>query len=330
MSLLSVSDLYVSYRIQSGDVPAVRGVSFDIDKGEVLGLAGESGCGKSTIAGAIMRLLPDSTKVTGQVMLNGDDVLLMKPGKLRAVRWTEASVIFQGAMHALNPVQRIGDQIAEAITGHNQADEKQAMVRVGGLLEQVGLPPRRIKDYPHELSGGQKQRVMIAMALACNPSLVIADEPTTALDVMVQAQVLKLLKELQRELGLAMLFITHDLSVLAEVSDRLAIMYAGRIVEEGPASPVFTDPKHPYTHALAGAFPAIGDEQYRMKPSGLGGDPPDPQNIPSGCSFHPRCPLAFDECRTTDPSLYDAGPGRQAACLLVRQPAAVGEVSDGE
>jgi peptide/nickel transport system ATP-binding protein len=330
MSLLSVNDLYVSYRIQSGDVPAVRGVNFDIDKGEVLGLAGESGCGKSTIAAAIMRLLPESTKVTGQVMLNDEDILLMKPGKLRAVRWTEASVIFQGAMHALNPVQRIGDQIAEAILVHNQADEKEAMVRVGGLLEQVGLPPRRIKDYPHELSGGQKQRVMIAMALACNPSLVIADEPTTALDVMVQAQVLKLLKTLQADLGLAMLFITHDLSVLAEVSDRLAIMYAGRIVEEGPATPVFTDPKHPYTRALAGAFPAIGDQQYRMKPSGLGGDPPDPQNIPSGCSFHPRCPLAFDECQTTDPSLYDAGPERQAACLLVRQPAAVGEVSDGE
>jgi peptide/nickel transport system ATP-binding protein len=277
-----------------------------------------------------MRLLPESTKVTGEVMLNGENILLMKPGKLRAVRWTEASVIFQGAMHALNPVQRIGDQIAEAIIVHNQADEKQAMVRVGGLLEQVGLPPRRIKDYPHELSGGQKQRVMIAMALACNPSLVIADEPTTALDVMVQAQVLKLLKTLQADLGLAMLFITHDLSVLAEVSDRLAIMYAGRIVEEGPATPVFTDPKHPDTRALAGSFPAIGDDQYRMKPSGLGGDPPDPQNIPSGCSFHPRCPLAFEECQTTDPSLYDAGPGRQAACLLVRQPAAVGEVSDGD
>jgi peptide/nickel transport system ATP-binding protein len=277
-----------------------------------------------------MRLLPEGTQVTGEVMLNGENVLLMKPGKLRAVRWTEASVIFQGAMHALNPVQRIGDQIAEAIIVHNQAEEKQAMVRVGGLLEQVGLPPRRIKDYPHELSGGQKQRVMIAMALACSPSLVIADEPTTALDVMVQAQVLKLLKTLQADLGLAMLFITHDLSVLAEVSDRLAIMYAGRIVEEGPAAPVFTDPKHPYTRALAGSFPAIGDDQYRMKPSGLGGDPPDPQNIPSGCSFHPRCPLAFEECQTTDPSLYDAGPGRQAACLLVRQPAAVGEVSDGE
>jgi peptide/nickel transport system ATP-binding protein len=327
MSLLSVKDLHVAYRIQSGDVPAVRGVNFEIDKGEVLGLAGESGCGKSTIAGAILRLLPEGTNVTGEVMLSGENVLEMKPGKLRAVRWTEASVIFQGAMHALNPVQRIGDQIAEAILVHNQADEKEAMVRVGGLLEQVGLPPRRIKDYPHELSGGQKQRVMIAMALACNPSLVIADEPTTALDVMVQAQVLKLLKSLQADLGLAMLFITHDLSVLAEVSDRLAIMYAGRIVEEGPAAPVFTDPKHPYTRALAGSFPAIGDVTYRMKPSGLGGDPPDPQNIPSGCSFHPRCPLAFDECPTIDPTLYDAGPGRRAACLLVRERAAAAGVS---
>ena len=327
MSLLSVHDLHVSYKLQSGDVPAVRGVDFQIDKGEVLGLAGESGCGKSTIAAAILRLLPEGTKVSGEVLLNGENVLDMKPGRLRAVRWTEASVIFQGAMHALNPVQQIGEQIAEAILVHQQAGEKEAMVRVGGLLEQVGLPPRRIKDYPHELSGGQKQRVMIAMALACNPSLVIADEPTTALDVMVQAQVLKLLKELQRDLGLAMLFITHDLSVLAEVSDRLAIMYAGRIVEQGPATPVFTHPRHPYTAALASAFPAIGDAAYRMHPSGLGGDPPDPQNIPSGCSFHPRCPLVFDECPTIDPSLYEAGPGRQAACLLVRQPAESAEVA---
>jgi peptide/nickel transport system ATP-binding protein len=326
MSLLSVNDLHVAYRLRSGDVPAVRGVDFDIDKGEVLGLAGESGCGKSTIAAAILRLLPQGTKVTGQVLLNGENVMEMRPGRLRAVRWTEASVVFQGAMHALNPVRRIGEQIAEAILVHQQAGEKQAMVRVGSLLEQVGLPPRRIRDYPHELSGGQKQRVMIAMALACSPSLIIADEPTTALDVMVQAQVLKLLKELQRDLGLAMLFITHDLSVLAEVSDRLAIMYAGRIVEEGPAGPVFTDPRHPYTRALAGAFPAIGDDTYRMKPSGLGGDPPDPQNIPTGCSFHPRCPLAFDECPTVDPTLYEAGPGRRAACLLIRQPAAATEV----
>jgi peptide/nickel transport system ATP-binding protein len=220
-------------------------------------------------------------------------------------------------MHALNPVQRVGDQIAEAIVIHGQAGQREALMRVGGLLEQVGLPPRRIRDYPHELSGGQKQRVMIAMALACSPSLIIADEPTTALDVMVQAQVLKLLKSLQRELGLAMLFITHDLSVLVEVSDRLAIMYAGKIVEEGTAREVFETPKHPYSNALAAAFPTIGDDRFRHKPSGLGGDPPDPAAIPSGCSFHPRCPVAFEPCPTTVPELYAAGAGRRAACLLV-------------
>jgi peptide/nickel transport system ATP-binding protein len=225
--------------------------------------------------------------------------------------------VFQGAMHALNPVRRVGDQIAEAITTHQQASEREAMVRVGSLLEQVGLPPRRIHDYPHELSGGQKQRVMIAMALACSPSLIIADEPTTALDVMVQAQVLALLKSLQRELGLALLFITHDLSVLVEVSDRLAVMYAGKIVEDGPARSVFEDPKHPYTRALAAAFPEIGNERFRRQPSGLGGDPPDPQAIPSGCPFHPRCPLVFEPCSTHIPRLFDAGPGRRAACLLV-------------
>jgi peptide/nickel transport system ATP-binding protein len=220
-------------------------------------------------------------------------------------------------MHALNPVQRIGDQIAEAIVIHGQAAEREALMRVGALLEQVGLPPRRLRDYPHELSGGQKQRVMIAMALACSPSVIIADEPTTALDVMVQAQVLKLLRSLQRELGLAMLFITHDLSVLVEVSDRLAIMYAGKIVEEGGAREVFHSPKHPYSSALAAAFPAIGDMRFRHRPSGLGGDPPDPAAIPSGCSFHPRCPVAFDPCHTVVPELYPAGTGRRAACLLV-------------
>jgi peptide/nickel transport system ATP-binding protein len=319
MSLLSVRDLEITYTTQAGPVPAVRGVSLDIDKGEVLGLAGESGCGKSTIVNAVMRLLPARTKVTGEILLNGEDVLSMRPGRLRAVRWTQAAVVFQGAMHALNPVQRIGDQIAEAIVIHGQAGDREAMMRVGALLEQVGLPARRLKDYPHELSGGQKQRVMIAMALACSPNLVIADEPTTALDVMVQAQVLKLLNELQHELGLAMLFITHDLSVLVEVCDRLAIMYAGKIVEEGPAAEVFEDPAHPYTRALAGSFPAIGDARFRMAPSGLGGDPPQPEAIPSGCSFHPRCPLAFEDCPTIVPELAPAGIGRRAACLLVER-----------
>jgi peptide/nickel transport system ATP-binding protein len=174
-----------------------------------------------------------------------------------------------------------------------------------------------MSDFPHELSGGQKQRVMIAMALACSPSLIIADEPTTALDVMVQAQVLKLMKELQRDLGLSMIFITHDLSVLVETSDRLAIMYAGKIVEEGPANTVFHDPKHPYTEALAASFPEIGDTRFRGNPTGLGGDPPDPADVPTGCSFHPRCPKAFEDCSSIEPELYFAGEGRRAACLLV-------------
>jgi peptide/nickel transport system ATP-binding protein len=317
MSLLSVKDLYVTYTTQAGPVPAVRGIDIELAKGQVLGLAGESGCGKSTIAAALLRLLPPGTEVTGEVTLEGEDVLGMKPGRLRAIRWTEASIVFQGAMHALNPVRRIGEQITEPIIVHGQAGEREARVRAGELLEQVGMPARRLDDYPHELSGGQRQRIMIAMALACNPKFIIADEPTTALDVMVQAQVLRLLKELQRDLGLAMIFITHDLSVLVEVCDTLSIMYSGRIVEDGPANDVFRTPAHPYTRALAAAFPEIGDATFRMKPSGLPGDPPFPSDRPEGCSFHPRCPSVFDKCSEIDPHLYDVSAGRRAACLLV-------------
>jgi peptide/nickel transport system ATP-binding protein len=317
MTLLSTQDLTVTYQTQGGPVPAVRGVDLEIDRGEVLGLAGESGCGKSSIVGAILRLHPKTTQIGGTILLDGKSVLDLPPGKLRALRWTGASIVFQGAMHAMNPVQRIGAQIAEAITTHQQANEREAMVRAGDLLEQVGLPGRRIDDYPHELSGGQKQRVMIATALACSPSLVVADEPTTALDVMVQAQVLKLLTRLQRELGLAMLFITHDLSVLVEVADRLAIMYAGKIVEEGPAQSVFFQPEHPYTKSLAASFPQIGDPRFRRAPTGLGGDPPDPQHIPGGCPFHPRCPDVFKPCPDVVPSLFPVAEGRRAACLLV-------------
>jgi peptide/nickel transport system ATP-binding protein len=323
MSLLEVRDLSVAYRTREGPLPAVRGVSLELDRGQTLGLAGESGCGKSTMAGAVLRLLPAGTVTSGEVLLDGEDVLTMRPGRLRAVRWTEAAIVFQGAMHALNPVRRVETQIAEAIQLHAKVDDGAAARRVGELLEQVGLPARRARSYPHELSGGQRQRVMIAMALACSPSLLIADEPTTALDVMVQAQVLDLLAELRRELGLALLLITHDLSVLAGACERIAVMYAGRIVEQGPAAEVFAAAAHPYTGALAGAFPTIGDLRSRKLPRGLGGDPPDPRELPSGCEFHPRCPVALPLCPTTPVELWPAGPGRAAACILVGAPAEI-------
>jgi peptide/nickel transport system ATP-binding protein len=317
MSVLEVRALRVEYGTEEGPVPAVRGVDLGIEEGETLGLAGESGCGKSTIAHAVLRLLPPGSRVTGSVLLDGEDVLSMTYRRLRAVRWEEAAIVFQGAMHSLNPVRRVGSQIAESIRIHRpEMPDGEAAARVRDLVERVGLPPGRARDYPHELSGGQRQRIMIAMALACSPRLVIADEPTTALDVMVQAQVLTLLKALQREFGLALLFITHDLSVLAEVCDRIAVMYAGRIVEEGRAGQVFEEPAHPYTRALAGAFPRIGVPADRHTPAGLGGDPPDPQQIPPGCSFHPRCPARFAPCDEVDPPLLPAGEGRRAACLL--------------
>jgi peptide/nickel transport system ATP-binding protein len=307
--LLSVGELNVTYMSSRGPVPAVRDVSFELSAGETLGLAGESGSGKSTLSMALLRLVPAGTRVTGSVLLAGEDVLAMRPGRLRAVRWAKAAVVFQGAQHVLNPVRRVNQQIQEAIDTHRGTN------KVSDLLEQVGIPRWRRSAYPHELSGGQKQRVMIAMALACDPELLIADEPTTALDVMVQAQVLQLLADLQRDRGLAMIFITHDLSVLTTVADRLAVMYAGRLVETGPAKEMLRGAKHPYTKALAAAFPTIGDPSSRLAPSGLAGDPPDPMAVPGGCPFHPRCPIATQECASTTVELREISAEWEAACL---------------
>jgi peptide/nickel transport system ATP-binding protein len=319
--LLRMRDVSLTYRTEEGDVPAVRDVNLDLDRGEILGLAGESGCGKSTVASTILRLQPPTARVTGEVLFEGEDVLTMRWGDLRALRWAGASIVFQGALHSLNPVRRVGDQVAEPIHLHDpDISDKKVEARVGELLEQVGLPAARARAYPHQLSGGQKQRIMIAMALACRPRLIVADEPTTALDVMVQAQVLHVLSGLVHELGVGMLMISHDLSVLADLCDRIVVMYGGRVVEQGPSKLVFGEALHPYAAALSAAFPRVGDPAARFAPSGLPGDPPDPADLPPGCSFAPRCPRAIDECTRALPELRSFGADRQAACIRVEQP----------
>jgi peptide/nickel transport system ATP-binding protein len=318
VSLLELRDVHVTYASARGPVPAVRGVDLTVDAGESVGVAGESGCGKSTLAMSVLRLLPEGANVTGSILLNGEDVLDMRWGRLRAVRWSEAALVLQGAQHSLNPVQRVGTQIAEPIRLHDRATAKQASTRVGELLEMVGLPASRAAAFPHQLSGGQRQRVMIAMALACRPELIIADEPTTALDVMVQAQVLALVTQLVRDLGMGLLLISHDLGVLSTVCDRVDVMYAGRIVEDAAADSVFTRARHPYTHALSSAFPHIGDASGRYSPSGLPGDPPLPGMLPSGCPFHPRCDRALPECSADEPRVQRV-EGGHVACRHPRE-----------
>ncbi|MFE3497300.1 ABC transporter ATP-binding protein [Streptomyces sp. NPDC059175] len=318
-SLLQVRDLRVSYGEGASAVPAVRGVDLTLGAGQTLGIAGESGCGKSTLALALLRLLPPTARLSGEVLLDGEDVLAMRWGRLRAVRWAGASIVFQGAMHSLNAVHRVGEQIAEPLLVHGRATEGAATRRSVELLEQVGLPAGRAGAYPHELSGGQRQRVMIAMALACDPQLIVADEPTTALDVMIQAQILRLITELVTDQDIGLLMISHDLAVLAETCDRLAVMYAGRVVEEGPAQEVYDAAVHPYGRALSAAFPRIGDPSSRRSPRGLPGDPPDPLALPDGCAFRPRCPVALDACGPDEPLLREASAGRWAACVRVER-----------
>ena len=313
--LLEVKDLVIEYTTQSGTVHAVDGVSFNLDEGEALGLAGESGCGKTTTALALMRLLPYNGRiVSGSILFRGRDLVKVSDTRIRKIRWKDISIIFQGAMNSLNPVRNIGQQIAEPIVLHEGVEEQEAMRRVGELLELVGINRERMRDYPHEFSGGMRQRVMIAMALACNPKLVIADEPVTALDVMIQAQILELLERLRKELHLSMILISHDLSVMAETCEKVAIMYGGKMMEIGTTVDVFTDAKHPYTQGLVAAFPDIRGP--RTMPASIPGDVPSLINPPTGCVFHPRCKFAFDRCTTAEPALAEVTPGRQTACFL--------------
>jgi peptide/nickel transport system ATP-binding protein len=315
--LLEVSDLKVYYFTSRGVVKAVDNVGFSIRRGEILALAGESGCGKSTLGYALMRLVPPPGRiVSGSIKFNGVDVLGLSEEEFRKkIRWRGISMIFQGAMNSLNPVMKIGDQIAEIFRIHLDLPKQEGIKRARELLKMVGLDPEKVNAYPHELSGGMKQRVVIAMALALNPPLIIADEPTTALDVVVQAQILNLLKSLQREKGISMIVISHDLSLLAEIADSIAVMYAGKIVEYGSSDIVYKNPQHPYTLGLIDSIPRLSGEKTELK--GIPGEPPDLINPPPGCRFHPRCPFVMDICRKEEPPIVELKHGHRVACWLI-------------
>ena len=317
MALLEVRDLEVTFTTSGGDVRAVDGVSFDVESGEIVGLAGESGCGKTTTALAIPRLLPDSARIVARSMRLADiDLLAAGETEMERLRWRRVAVVFQGAMNALNPVQSIGDQVLEPIRLHEPEHAGGGGAGPGGASSwsRWGSPATRAGEYPHEFSGGMRQRAMIAMALACRPDLLIADEPVTALDVMVQAQILELLRRLRHDLGLAIILISHDLSVIAEVCDSLVVMYAGRVAERGPVEPVFAAAAHPYTRALIGAFPDIRGERRLI--DGIPGYPPDLRGPLVGCRFHDRCPIRVARCLTEEPELRAVASGHLAACHL--------------
>lgn len=305
-ALLTVENLTMHYMTRAGPVRAVDGVSFSVERGQSLGLVGESGCGKSSIATSLLKLLPDNAElVDGSVMLDGVDLVPLSELQMREYRWDRISMVFQAAMNSLDPVYRVGDQIIEALEAHYTYARQDSIERVRELYDLVGLNPAFMPRYPHEYSGGMKQRAVIAMALACEPDLVIADEPTTALDVIVQDRILREMKEVQAKLDMSMIYISHDMAVIAEVSDVVGVMYAGKIVEYGPTSTIFQSPIHPYTSALMSAFPSVKGEKREL--STLPGEPPDLINPPSGCRFHPRCPYATEECRVSEPPIVRRG-----------------------
>jgi peptide/nickel transport system ATP-binding protein len=316
-TLIEVRGLQVDY----GRVRAVDGVDLDIRAGEVVGLAGESGSGKSTVANAVMQILRPPARIAGgTIRFRGEDLTALDREALRRHRWRNVSMVFQSAMNALNPVMRVGDQFVDTMKAHEHVDKRHALERAGDLLETVGIDRRRLRAYPHELSGGMRQRVIIAMALALDPELLILDEPTTALDVVVQREILQQLEALKQKFGFAVLFITHDLSLLLEFADRIAIMYAGEIVESAAAERIYAEPQHPYTRGLMESFPPLTGPKTRLV--GIPGSPPDLASPPSGCRFHPRCPLhvadepLFRKQEEERPLLREIEPGHLVACHL--------------
>ncbi len=317
--LLSIRNLKTYFQTGRGIVKAIDGIDLDIERGETLALVGESGCGKSMTALSILRLVPDPGRIVGgEIRFEGQDLLRLPEPELRRIRGNRISMIFQEPMTSLNPVFRIGEQIAEALRLHRGMKRGEALTAAAELLTQVGIPEAgmRLADYPHQLSGGLRQRVMIAMALACDPALLIADEPTTALDVTIQAQIMDLLSDLQRERGMATLLISHDLGVVAESADRVAIMYAGLIVETATTGDIFGEPLHPYTRGLLDCIPKLGEKRRRLNP--IPGQVPDIANLPAGCAYAERCPLADDGCRRQVPALRELRPGHAVRCRKCR------------
>ena len=315
--LLQIQNLRTVFPGPRGETPAVDGVSLSVNRGQTLGIVGESGCGKSVLSLSVMRLVPPPGRIPqGRVLFEGEDVLAASNAAMRGLRGNRIAMIFQEPMTSLNPVFTVGDQITEAMRAHDRrASAAQLRARAAEALDRVRIPAaaKRLDDYPHQMSGGMRQRVMIAMALSCNPDLLIADEPTTALDVTVQAQILDLLRDLQAQSGMAIILITHDLGVVAEMADEVAVMYAGRVVERSGGAAIFDDPQHPYTLGLLGSIPKIEEERERLL--AIEGAVPAPFALPPGCRFHPRCVFGAEACTETDPALRPLGPEHSAACI---------------
>jgi peptide/nickel transport system ATP-binding protein len=319
-AFLSVRDLVVEYTSEDQVIHAVNGVSFDLERGKTFGLVGETGAGKTSTAKAILRILPDvSAKIkSGEIYLDGEDLLKISEKEMRKIRGYKVSMIFQDPMTALNPIMKVGQQIAEVIKLHNNIPWREANERAVKMLETVGIPSDRFGEYPHQFSGGMKQRVVIAIALACSPELLLADEPTTALDVTIQAQVMEMIAKLKEDFDTSMIMISHNLGVVAEVCDDLAVIYAGEIVELGSKEAIFDRPTHPYTLGLFGAVPTLDEEKERLDP--ISGLPPNPSNLPTGCHFNPRCPLATEQCRSGKIALREIEPGHFCRCINVTRP----------